>query len=425
MSPEPTTPGSRPEADLLDRHAEHAGRPAIEQLRQLAGLLDGIRVVHVNSTRKGGGVAEILEAMVPLMRELGLAASWEVIEGDEDFFACTKSFHNALQGKATEIPDRLLQAYEHVNAVNAERLRPVLEAADVVFIHDPQPAPLLGLCPQRRGKWIWRCHIDLSHPYRPVWRYLRRFLVEYDASVFSLDAFVQPMPHPVFIIPPSIDPLSEKNLPLDQESVAAALQEVGIDPRRPVVLQISRFDRFKDPLGVIEAYRLAKHFVPGLQLVLAGGSAADDPEGETVVKEVRDAAHGDPDVHILSSKHYSDRTINALQTGADIVLQKSIREGFGLTVTEAMWKGKPVIGGNTGGIRLQLVNHRTGFLVDTPEGAAMRIRYLLAERQRMGQVGQNAREFVRQSFLLTRHLREYLVLIVALTHGNADRIELS
>jgi trehalose synthase len=409
---------------LLDRYAEHAGQDAVMQLRQLASLLTGLKVVHVNSTRSGGGVAEILEKLVPLMQELGLDTSWEVIQGNDDFFACTKSFHNALQGKSLRIPDALLRVYEEVNAQNAEKLRPVLEAADVVFIHDPQPAPLLTHCPDRRGKWIWRCHIDLSYPHRPVWKYLRRFLVGYDASVFSLDAFAQPMPHPVFLIPPSIDPLSEKNLPLPEETVLEALQEFNIDPGRPIILQVSRFDRFKDPLGVIHAYQLAKEFVPSLQLVLAGGGAADDPEGDVVLGEVREAAGSDPDIHVLSSGHYTDRTINALQTGADIVLQKSLREGFGLTVTEAMWKGKPVIGGNTGGIRLQLMNHRTGFLVDTPEGAAMRIRYLLFERQRIGQIGQNARELVRQNFLITRHLREYLTMMVALTHGNEDRIEL-
>lgn len=409
---------------LLERYAEHAGQDAVEQLRQLAEPLRGLRLVHVNSTRKGGGVAEILETMVPLMRAVGIDASWEVIEGTADFFTCTKSFHNALQGKSVQIPEALLREYERVNAKNAEHLRPVLEEADVVFIHDPQPAPLLSHCDGRRGKWIWRCHIDLSHPYRPVWKYLRQFLVDYDASIFSLDAFAQPMPHPVFLITPSIDPLSEKNLPIDPETLGRVLEEFNIDPSRPMVLQVSRFDRFKDPVGVIEAYRLAKGFIPGLQLVLAGGSAADDPEGETVLTEVRAAAEGDPDIHVLSSGHYSDRTINALQSAADIVLQKSLREGFGLTVTEAMWKGKPVIGGNTGGIRLQLLNHRTGFLVDTPEGAAMRIRYLLSERHRIGQIGRGARELVRQSFLTTRHLREYLTLILALRYGNEDRIEL-
>ncbi|OFV85014.1 MAG: glycosyl transferase family 1 [Acidobacteria bacterium RBG_16_64_8] len=409
---------------LLDRYADYAGQDAIEQLRQLAQPLSGLKVVHVNSTRRGGGVAEILEKLVPLMQELGLDTTWEIIEGNEDFYTCTKSFHNALQGKAIRIPEALLRVYEETNGRNAEHLRPVLEGADFVFVHDPQPAPLLSHFSERRGKWIWRCHIDLSHPYRPVWKHLRQFVLGYDASIFSLEAFAPPMPHPVFIIPPSIDPLSEKNQPPTAEEVLRVLEKFGIDPGRPLILQVSRFDRFKDPLGVIQAYRLATQFVPSLQLVLAGGTASDDPEGEAVLREVREAAEGDPDIHVLSSGHYSDRTISALQTAADIVLQKSLREGFGLTVTEAMWKGKPVIGGNTGGIRLQVIDHRTGFLVDTPEGAAMRIRYLLYDRPRISQIGQNARELVRQSFLNTRHLREYLTLMVALAHGSADRIEL-
>lgn len=412
------------DGSLLQRYAEHAGPDAVAQLRQLAELLGKVKVVHVNSTRTGGGVAEILAALVPLMQDLGLNTTWEVIEGSEDFFTCTKSFHNALQGKSLEIPACYLRSYEQTNVANAERLKSLLEEADVVMVHDPQPAPLISLCPNRRGKWIWRCHIDLSHPYRPVWKYLRGFLTQYDASIFSLDAFAQPMPHPVFIIPPSIDPLSEKNLPLEMEFVNKTLAEFGIDRERPILLQVSRFDHFKDPLGVIQAYRLATSFIPGLQLVLAGGEATDDPEGEVVLRDVRAAAEGDPDIHVLASGHYSDRTINALQTGADIVIQKSLREGFGLTVTEAMWKAKPVIGGNTGGIRLQLLNHRTGFLVDTPEGAALRIRYLLADRRRMREIGQNARELVRQNFLITRHLREYLTVMVSLQHGDRDRIEL-
>jgi trehalose synthase len=411
-------------SSLLAAYEEHAGSDAITQIWQLAALLSGLKVVHVNSTRQGGGVAEILMMLVPLMQELGIDASWEVIEGNEPFFNATKSFHNALQGKMVRVGDELLHAYEAVNATNAERLAGILEAADVVFIHDPQPAPLLDSLPGRRGKWIWRCHIDVSRPYRPVWKYLRRFLLGYDASIFSLSDFAQPMPHPVYLIPPSIDPLSGKNVPLDAEQVLATKTEFGIDPERPMVLQVSRFDRFKDPVGVIRAYELATRFVPSLQLVLAGGGAADDPEGDAVLSEAREAAAGDPDIHILSSGHYSDRTINALQTGADIVLQKSLKEGFGLTVTEAMWKSKPVIGGNTGGIRLQVVNDRTGFLVDSPEGAALRIRYLMFNRDRMHELGQNARELVRQNFLITRHLREYLTVMAALIHGSLDRIEL-
>lgn len=411
-------------SSLLDAYAAVVGEDVIDHLRQLTAPLKGMRVVHVNSTRVGGGVAEILEKLVPLMRELGLDTRWEVISGGMEFYQCTKSFHNALQGKALDIPPALLDAYEQANAQNAEQLRPQLEEADVVFIHDPQPAPLLGLCPNRRGKWIWRCHIDISRPHRPVWRYLRRFINDYDASVFSLAAFAQPLPHPAYLIPPSIDPLSEKNIELPADEVEQVRQRFGIDPARPLALQVSRFDRFKDPLGVIRAYKLAKRFVPALQLVLAGGSASDDPEGEAVLAEVRTAVGGDPDIHVLLLPPDAHRTINALQRSADIVLQKSLREGFGLTVTEGMWKGRPVIGGDTGGIRLQVVNYHTGFLVSTPEGAALRMRYLLHNATRARAMGEKARAYVLDNFLNTRQLREYLTLIVGLLHAQEERIEL-
>lgn len=409
---------------MLDSYAAVTGEDQIDHLRQLTRPLHGMRLVHVNSTRVGGGVAEILDKLVPLSCELGLDTRWEVITGDSGFYDCTKGMHNALQGNPVGIPTNLLKAYEDTNVRNAEQLRPVLEEADVVFIHDPQPAPLLKLCPNRKGKWIWRCHIDVSHPYRPVWRYLRNFLAGYDASVFSLAGFAQPLPHPEYLIPPSIDPLSEKNIDLPEEEVSTVRARFGLDPDRPLIAQISRFDRFKDPVGVILAYRLAKRFVPSLQLVLAGGGATDDPEGEVVLAEVRAAAENDSDIHILLLPPDAHRTINALQRAADIVLQKSTREGFGLTVTEGLWKGRPVIGGDTGGIRLQVVNHHTGFLVSTPEGAALRIRYLLHHRDKMAEMGDKGREFVRQNFLLTRQLREHLTLSVALTHGAVDRIEL-
>lgn len=411
-------------SNLLESYAEVAGADVVSHLQQLAEPLRGIRVVHVNSTRVGGGVAEILEKLVPLMRELGIDTRWEVIAGEGEFYKCTKSFHNALQGERVVIPGHLLQAYEQVNARNAEQLRPVLEPADVVFIHDPQPAPLLGLCPERKGKWVWRCHIDVSHPDRHVWRYLRRFIMGYDASIFSLAAFAQPLPHPQYLIAPSIDPLSDKNRRLEPGEVESVHARFGLDPDRPLILQVSRFDRFKDPVGVIQAYKLAKSFVPGLQLVLAGGTATDDPEGEAVYSEVRAAAEGDPDIHLLLLPPDAHLTINALQRAAHIVLQKSLREGFGLTVTEALWKGRPVIGGDTGGIRLQVINHHTGFLVDTPEGAALRVRYLLQRPARIEEMGVKGREFVRENYLLTRQLREYLTVLLALRHAGEDRIQL-
>ena len=409
--------------NVLETYARVAGEETIDQLRQLAKPLQGMNVVHVNSTAVGGGVAEILNKLVPLMRELDLDVSWEVITGDEEFFQCTKSMHNALQGIQVPISNSLLKHYQEVNADNADKLRSTLEAADFVFIHDPQPAPLLNYCPHRKGKWVWRCHIDASHPYRPIWKFLQPFVNNYDASIFSLAAFARALPHPEYIVPPSIDPLSDKNIDLEPDEINAICDRFSLDRQRPLIVQVSRFDRFKDPIGVIRAYRLATKFVPSLQLVLAGGSATDDPEGKIVIEEVKTAAD-DPDIHVLLLPPDAHRTINALQRAADIILQKSTKEGFGLTVTEGMWKGKPVIGGDTGGIRLQVINYHTGFLVNTPEGAALRIRYLMQQPDKIDEMGQKAREFVRENFLMTRQLREYLTLMVALLHGAVDRIEL-
>lgn len=409
---------------LLESYAKVAGEDVVDQLRQLARPLEGMNVVHVSSTREGGGVAEILAKLVPLKCELGIDATWEVIEGNESFYQCTKAIHNGLQGDQVAIPDSLRRSYESANAENAESLRGILDDADIVIVHDPQPAPLLRLSPRRKGKWLWRCHIDVSRPNRGVWKYLRQFVGPYDASIFSLAAFAQPLDHTQYLILPSIDPLSDKNIELDEDEIDAVYDRFELDPERPLIAQISRFDRFKDPVGAIRAYALAKDFAPGLQLVLAGGGAADDPEGDVVLDEVREAASDDPDIHILMLPADAHRTINALQRAADIVLQKSTREGFGLTVAEAMWKGKPVIGGDTGGIRVQVINYHTGFLVSTPEGAALRIRSLLAHRDRLREMGEKARRLVRDNFLLTRHLREYLTVMVALTHGLGDRIEL-
>jgi trehalose synthase len=314
------------------------------------------------------------------------------------------------------------RAHMETNRANLERLGPLLRDADMVFIHDPQPAPLLSLVPKRKGKWVWRCHIDVSRPYRPIWKYLGPLVEGYDASIFSLASFAQSLPHLQYLIPPSIDPLSPKNIALDQSEINAVRENFGIDSDRPMVLQVSRYDWFKDPVGVITAYKLTRPYLP-LQLVLAGGTAADDPEGDEVLAAVRAAAGDDPDIHVLLLPADAHRTINALQRAADLVLQKSLREGFGLTVTEAMWKGKPVIGGDTGGIVLQVIDYHTGFRVSTPEGAAFRMRYLLTHPDQIGIMGAKARRFVRDHFLLTRHLREYLTLMVGLVHSSRERIE--
>lgn len=409
---------------MLEDYGEIVGHATIEHLRQVAKRLEGMKIVHVNSTRVGGGVAEILQKLAPLTRELGIDAQWEVITGGEAFYRCTKSIHNALQGRPLTIPDAQLKVYEETNAENAARLGPLLTGANVVFIHDPQPAALLAHCPDRKGIWIWRCHIDVSRPHRPVWNYLRNFVSAHDATIFSLAGFAQRLPHPVYLVAPSIDPLSEKNTDLPKEEVDEVRQRFGLDAERPCLVQISRFDRFKDPLGVIRAYRLAKAYAPSLQLVLAGGAATDDPEGEAMLQEVREAAVGDPDIHVLLLPPDAHRTVNALQRAADIVVQKSLREGFGLTVTEALWKGRPVIGGNCGGIRLQVVDHHTGFLVDTPEGLALRARYLLRNPETAQEMSVKAKELVRENFLIIRQLREYLAVIVGLMHKGEGRIEL-
>ena len=399
------------------------GATVLRQLLQIAEKLSGARVVHVNSTREGGGVAEILEWMIPLMVELGVDASWEVIHGNPRFFEITKAIHNGLQGHPVEISSRDWKVYEDVNEENFDRLRPHLEEADLVFVHDPQPAHLLRLCDRRKGKWIWRAHIDISRPFRAVWKGVRPIAEGYDASIFSMAEFAQPLPHPQFLVPPSIDPLSEKNRDLTPGEIDAVRTEYGLDPSRPLLVQISRFDRFKDPVGVIEAYRMVRKVAP-VQLVLAGGGATDDPEGKAVLDDVIEAAGSDPDIHVLLLPPDSHRTINALQRLATIILQKSTREGFGLVVTEGLWKGKPVIGGDVGGIRLQVVNHHTGFLVNTPEGAAHRIRYLLHHREDIDRMGETGREFVRENFLLTRHLREYLTLmLVTLRNTQGNMVE--
>jgi len=410
-------------SSMLDAYEKIVGETVISHLRQLAEPLAGMKVVHVNSTKNGGGVAEILHRLIPLKRELGIDARWETITGEGEFYECTKKFHNALQGTPVGISNALLDVYEKTNERNAEALRPQLEEADIVFIHDPQPAALLNLCPNRKGRWIWRCHIDVSKPYRPVWKYLKKFVAGFDASIFSLPAFAQSLPHTQCIIPPSIDPLSEKNMELPQDEIDSVYSRFGLDPDKPIILQVSRFDRFKDPLGVIHAFKLSKKFIP-LQLILAGGTATDDPEGEMVLNETRTAVADYPDAHVLLLPPDAHRMINALQRASDLILQKSTKEGFGLTVAEAMWKGKPVIGGDTGGIRLQVINYHTGFLINTPEGAALRIRYLLHNRDKLKEMGQKAKAFVMENFLITRHLREYLTLMVALAHNVGERIEL-
>ncbi len=391
----------------LEVYREIAPQGSVDFLLRMAEKIGKKKILHLNSTKLGGGVAEILRSLVPLLESVGLDAQWEVITGNEEFFSTTKAFHNALQGLEQRISPEMLQNYLEINRENAKRLS--LEA-DFVVIHDPQPAALIESRRNKEGKWVWRCHIDVSQPQRKVWDFLRQFVVKYDAAIFSLPRFAQRLPIPQFLIYPSIDPLSDKNREISPQELDQILSRLKISLDKPILLQVSRFDRFKDPLGVIQAYRLVKKH-HDLQLILAGGGATDDPEGEAVLAEVRQAAQDDPDIRILLLPSDANLEINALQRVATIVLQKSLREGFGLTVAEAMWKGKPVIGGFTGGITVQLVYGVTGFTVNSVEGTAFRIHYLLDNPEAMARMGQDAREFVRRNFLITRHLGDYLALM--------------
>jgi trehalose synthase len=403
---------------LLDRYEEVVGHQEVQCLRRLAERLAGMKIVHVNSTRTGGGVAEILGWMIPLMQELGLDTRWEVINGTPDFYRVTKAFHNGMQGLPVVLKKRDFDLHYEVNRENAQRLN---LAADVVFVHDPQPIYLPQFTPEGQvGRWVWRCHIDASQPDRAVWKHLEAAIPHYQAAIFSMPAFARSLECPMFLVPPSIDPLSEKNCSIPEAERLEALVRFKIDPDRPLLLQVSRFDRFKDPLGVIKAYRLLKPYYPKLQLALAGGPADDDPEGAEVLHEVLDQASDDEDIKVLMLPPDAHRTINALQRSAVVVLQKSLREGFGLTVTEALWKGKPVIGGACGGIALQVHDYHTGFLVHSPAGAAYRIRYLLRYAEKRQRIGQNGHDFVREHFLLTRHLRDYLNVLLCLDRPQPD-----
>ncbi len=403
---------------MIDIYKGIAPKSDIVLLQKLGEALRGRTFLHINSTREGGGVAEILHRMVPILRDLGLDARWEVIRGDARFYDTTKKIHNALQGNEERITADMWAHHYEVNRKNAETL--ALDA-DAVLIHDPQPAPLIEF--RKRGVWFWRCHIDVSNPRTDAWNAVKRYSERYDAAVFSVAKFARSMGIDEYIIPPSIDPVSDKNRDLSVDEIDQAAAKHNIPRDRPVLLQVSRFDVFKDPIGVIKAYRLVKKYNDCV-LVLAGSPATDDPEGEAVLAEVREYAAGDPDIIILLLPPFSDKDINALQRLAAIVLQKSLKEGFGLTVSEAMWKQKPVLGGAVGGIPTQVVHGVTGFLVHSPEGAAFRIRQLLNNPDMAKRMGEQGREFVRNNFLITRQVRDYLSIWYAAEHKGQRDLEL-
>jgi trehalose synthase len=396
------------------------GPDVLAELQALASRVGGRRLQNISSTAVGGGVAEILTHMVPLLRDLGVQTDWDLIKGDRAFFNVTKAFHNALHGRPERITGEMLEIYRATTEAN---LRELQFSGDVIFIHDPQPAGLVAHKREIGRKWMWRCHIDISAPDPAVWAFLRPAVEQYDVAIFSMPDFAQTLPIPQFMVPPSIDPLSNKNRELDERAIQQVLERYSIDPTRPVLTQISRFDRLKDPLGVIAAYRLVRKR-HDCQLVLAGGGASDDPEGLEVLRQVQEAAADDPDIHVLLLPPFSDLEINALVRGSTIVFQKSIREGFGLTVSEALWKRKPVIGGAVGGIKLQIVDGFTGYLVHSPEGAAQRAMRLLGDAELRRMMGDNGYEHVKQNFLLTRHVKDYLLLMLVLDHPDQRIITL-
>ena len=406
-----------PKLSLKD-YTEIVGKEEVEEILVLAEKLAGKSVVHVNSTSFGGGVSEILRRLVPLMKDVGINAEWKVIKGGKEFFNVTKAFHNALQGKEIELTQNMEKVYLQYNELNANLLN--LDY-DYVVIHDPQPLTIINYRDERKGKWIWRCHIDLSQPNEKFWSFLEPFLANYDAFIFSLKKYVKsPLEkRNVAIISPSIDPLSDKNKSLPEDRILSTLERYDVDADRPILTQVARFDPWKDPLGVIDVYRKVKKKVPKVQLLLITSMAPDDPEGWTYYERTARHAGEDYNIHLLTDlMGVRDLEVNAFQRASDVALLKSIREGFGMTVTEALWKEVPVVGGNVGGIPLQVINGETGFLVNTVEEAVEKTLYLLKHPEEAEEMGKKGKEHVKENFLITRHLKNYLKLFLRLTYSN-------
>ena len=398
----------------LDKYAPIVGEQKISEIRDLASKLAGKSVCHINSTSFGGGVAEILHRLVPLMQDVGLKTDWRLIKGSEEFFNVTKAFHNGLQGMNIALTDEMKKIYLEYNKANARRLDLHHE---FVVVHDSQPAAVISHQKIRLGKWIWRCHIDLSSPNADFINFLVPIMYQYDSLIFTMEQYV---PEPskskkVAIIPPSIDPLSDKNKPLAEDNVLSILDKYGVDAEKPIITQVSRFDPWKDPLGVIDAYRIVKKEIPTAQLLLIASMAKDDPEGWTYYEKTTRHAADDLDIHLLTDlKGVGDIEVNAFQRASNVIVQKSTREGFGLSVTEALWKEVPVVGGNVGGIPLQIIDGVNGFLVNTVEETAERILYLLKHPAEAKEMGAKGKEHILKNFLITRHLEDYLRLFASL-----------
>ena len=392
-------------------YADIVGEETIEEIEKLGSYLNGKIVQNINSTPVGGGVAEILSRMVPLLKEVGVDARWDFIKGGEKFFEITKKIHNSLHGVEENISEN---DFKHFLDVTEENLKDMNLIGDIIFIHDPQPIGLIKVKDKngfKEKKFIWRCHIDLSSANMKTFNFLKKFIEKYDYSVFSSPLFSKKLKIPQILISPSIDPLSDKNKDLPPETINEVLSRFKIDPERNIITQVSRFDRLKDPLGVIDVYRLVKKHVD-CQLVLAGGAAADDPEATEVYNEVIEKAGGDKDIFILNLPPISNIEINALQRASTVILQKSIKEGFGLTVSEGLWKSKPVIASAVGGIPLQITHKYSGLLSRTTEGTALYVKQILQNPEYAKQLGENGHNHVKHNFLITRHLRDYILLFL-------------
>lgn len=393
----------------LENYRNIVGNNVMDELYILGEKLKGKKILNINSTSVGGGVAEILNKLVPLLNQVGVCAEWNVIKGDSKFFTITKKIHNALHGKNQELS---VEEMDYFIDINKQNMKELDLSSDIVYVHDPQPICLVEKKSDFKNNWIWRCHIDITEAQEDVYEFLRGYISLYDSCVFSAPAFSKKdITIPQIMIPPSIDPLSDKNKDLPEGEIKKIFEKYNIDMTRPVVTQISRFDYLKDPCGVIEVYKLVKKHTD-CQLVLAGGGATDDPEGMMVYEEVLNKAKGDTDIHILLLPQ-DDILINALQRGSTIIIQKSIKEGFGLTVSEALWKEKPVIASAVGGIPLQITHKYSGLLTYSIEGTAYYLKQLLDNPDYAAKLAKNGREHVKNNFLITRHLRDYLLLFLS------------
>jgi len=397
-------------SSLLEGYRRTVGQRTLTVLERVARRLKGHRIVMVNSTSTGGGVAEILHRLVALLNELGVPTTWEVMPGDARFYGITKTIHNTLHGWPGSLSPEDRDYFHEMNRRAAERL--ALDG-DLVLIHDPQPAAIVAHRRRPHQHWVWRCHIDLSRANPEVWEFLAPEVTRYDAAVFSHVAFVPPLPIPAYLVPPSIDPLSDKNRELSEEEEDALLDPLDLPSRKPWITQVSRFDRIKDPSGVVDAFLLARKREDA-HLVLAGGTADDDPEGAEVLNEVQTKVAGRSDVSVLSLPPDAHLTINAMQRRSTVVLQKSLREGFALTVSEALWKRRAVVASAVGGIPLQVLHERTGLLVRSIEGCAFQITRLLRSAELRRRLGQAGREHVREHFLHPREACDYLAVFARL-----------